>query len=71
MASAPASELSSWCNMPGWRHDRALFDLMHTIHLGTAEDFCAQMVSDLCKHGYQGSIVFRMPRGNLRPRCLV
>ena len=55
MASAPASELSPWCNMPGWRHDRALFDLMHTIHLGTAKDFCAQMISDLCKHGYQGA----------------
>ena len=52
LRDTPADDLSPWISMPGYQLSRALHDLMHGVHLGTGKDFCAQLIFDLCKHGY-------------------
>jgi hypothetical protein len=49
-----ADMLSPWCKMPGFAFPRALFDMMHVVHLGVAKDACAQVMHDLCVFGYEG-----------------
>ena len=52
--NTPPESLSPWLGMPGFVLSRALWDLMHTIHLGIAKDLCAQVMADLCRLGYEG-----------------
>ena len=52
--NTPPESLSPWLGMPGFVLSRALWDLMHTIHLGIAKDLCAQVMADLCRQGYEG-----------------
>lgn len=53
LAQTPVQELSPWASHPGWRLSRSLHDLMHCCHLGFGKDFTAQLIYDLCRHGYE------------------
>ena len=41
LQTTPLADRSPWCAMPGFHNSRMLFDVMHTMHLGTDKVFIA------------------------------
>ena len=43
--------LSDWLEMPGWRLETNVFDIMHCIYLGTGRDLVGSGLRILVEHG--------------------
>lgn len=56
MASRPLQQLTPWHQLPGFDHIRALYDAMHSLHLGIGKDITAQLCYDLCRFGLVGDV---------------
>lgn len=48
--------VSPWHQVPGWRLDTCLHDLMHVVFLGTARDLISSLLADFLEHGVLGDV---------------